>query len=156
MAIPATLKKFLTAQKIKHKALKHETAYTAQEMAAAQHVPGKQFAKTVLVKTDKGCVLAVLPAIHLIDFAKFKKVAKAKKASLASEKEIEKLTPGFAAGATPPFGVLFNLPTVVDKALTEDVEIVFSGGSHTDSIKVKYADFAKVAKPVIRAFGKHI
>ena len=156
MAIPATLKKFLTAQKIKHKALKHEVAYTAQEMAAAQHVPGKQFAKTVLVKTDKGYVLAVLPAIHLIHFTQFRKIVKAKKASLASEKEIEKLTPGFAAGATPPFGVLFNLPTVVDKALTEDVEIVFSGGSHTDSMKVKYADFAKVAKPVVGAFGKHI
>ena len=156
MAIPATLKKFLTVQKIKHKALKHEVAYTAQEMAAAQHVPGKQVAKTVLVKTDKGYVLAVLPAIHLIHFTQFRKIAKARKASLASEKEIEKLTPGFAAGATPPFGVLFNLPTIVDKALTEDVEIVFSGGSHTDSIKIKYADFAKVAKPVVGAFGKHI
>ena len=156
MAIPASLKKFLTAQKIKSKALKHETAYTAQEMAAAQHVPGKQVAKTVLVKTDKGCILAVLPAIHLIDFAKFKKVAKVKKASLASEKEIAKLTPGFAAGATPPFGVLFHLPTIVDTALSEDVEIVFSAGSHTDSVKIKYADLVKATKPVVGAFGKHI
>ncbi len=156
MAIPVTLKKFLAAQKIKCKTLKHETAYTAQEMAAAQHVPGKQVAKTVLVKTDKGYLLAVLPAIHLIDFAKFKKVAKVKKASLASEKEIVKLTPGFAAGATPPFGMLFTLPTIADKALSEDQEIVFSAGSHTDSVKIKYADFVKVTKPVVGAFGKHI
>ena len=156
MAMPVSLKQFLTAQKIKHKALKHETAYTAQEMAAAQHVPGKQVAKSVLVKTDKGYVLAVLPAIHLIDFAKFKKVAKVKKASLASEQEIEKLTPGFAAGATPPFGTLFNIPTVADKLLGEDVEIVFSAGSHTDSVKITYADLARVTKPIVGAFGKHI
>lgn len=156
MAISATLKKFLTAQKVKYKSLKHETAYTAQEMAAAQHVPGKQVAKCVLVKTNKGYCLAVLPAIHLINFTQLKKVAKVSKASLASEKEIAQVMPGIQVGAAPPFGNLFNIPTVVDKALADDQEIVFSGGSHTDSVKIKYADLVRVARPTVGVFGKHI
>ena len=156
MAIPATLKKFLTVQKVRYKTLKHETTYTAQETAAAQHVPGKQIAKSVLVKTNTGYALAVLPAIHLIDFAKFRKVAKVTRATLASEKEMAKVAPGVTVGALPPFGSLYSLRTIVDKGLTEDVEIVFSGGTHTDSVKIKYADLARVEKPVIGVFGKHI
>ena len=156
MAISATLKQFLSRQKIKYKGLKHETAYTAQEMAAAQHVPGKQVAKCVLVKTNKGYCLAVLPAILLINFTKLKKVAKVSRASLAAEKEIAKVMPGIQVGAAPPFGNLFSIPTVVEKTLAEDQEIVFSGGSHTDSVKIRYADFVRVAKPTVGLFGKHI
>ena len=156
MAIPAKLKQFLMQQKIKAKVLKHEKAYTAQEVAAAQHVPGKQMVKSVLVKTNKGFILAVLPAIHLIDFAKLKKVAKVSQVSLGNEKDIAKAMPGFEVGAAPPFGALFELPMVVDKALSEDVEIVFNAGTHTDSIKMRYADYAKVVKPVLGEFGIHI
>ena len=156
MAISATLKKFLSGQKIKYKGLKHETAYTAQEMAAAQHVHGKQVAKCVLVKTSKGYCLAVLPAVQLINFTKLKKVAKVSRASLASEKEIAKVMPGIQVGAAPPFGNLFNIPTIVEKALADDPEIVFSGGSHTDSVKIKYTDLVRVAKPTVGLFGKPI
>ena len=93
MAIPAKLKKYLDSNKVKYKALKHKIAYTAQEIAAAQEVPGKQVIKSVLVKTDKSFVLAVLPAIHLIDLKKLKAVLKCKSVKIATEKDIEKSIP---------------------------------------------------------------
>lgn len=156
MAIPAKLKKYLDSNKVKYKALKHKLAYTAQEIAAAQEVPGKQVIKSVLVKTDKGFALAVLPAIHLIDLRKLKAALKCRSVKIATEKDIEKAVPDYKPGAMPPFGALFGLDTVSDKILREDVEIVFNGGTHTDTVKMKYSDFEKLVKPKIADIGKHI
>lgn len=156
MAIAKKLKNYLDKQKVRYKSLKHELAYTAQEIAAAQHVPGKQVVKSVLIKADKGYLLAVLPATHLIDFAKLKKAVKAKKVSLASEEDIEKLIPDFEIGAMPPFGNLYNLPVYMDKTIAEDEEIVFNAGTHTDTVKMRTADLEKLAKPKVAEFGKHV
>lgn len=156
MAISAKLKKYLDSNKVKYKALKHKLAYTAQEIAAAQGVPGKQVIKSVLVKTDAGYALAVLPAIHLIDLKKLKEVLKCKSLKIATEKDIEKVIPDYTPGAMPPFGNLFGLDTVADKILKEDIEIVFNGGTHKDTVKMKYADFEKLAKPKSADIGKHI
>jgi len=49
-----------------------------------------------------------------------------------------------------------GLDTVADKILKEDIEIVFNGGTHTDTVKMKYSDFEKLAGPKIADFGKHI
>jgi Ala-tRNA(Pro) deacylase len=156
MAIAAKLKKYLDANKVKYKALKHKLAYTAQEIAAAQKVPGKRVVKSVLVKVDERYILAVLPAIHLIDTDKFKKILKCKTLKIAREKDIEKAIPDYEPGAMPPFGNLFNLDTYADKILIEDSEIVFNGGTHKDTVKMKFSDFEKLAKPRIAEFGKHI
>lgn len=156
MAIAAKLKKFLDENKVKYQALKHPLAYTAQEIAAAQHVPGKQVVKSVLVKADEKYILAVLPAIHLIDTDKLKDIIKCKTLKIATEDEIAKLIPDYEVGAMPPFGSLCGLDGYVDELLKEDVEIVFNGGTHTDTVKIKYSDFEKVAKPKVASFGKHI
>jgi Ala-tRNA(Pro) deacylase len=156
MAIVAKLKKYLDANKVKYKALKHKLAYTAQEIAAAQDVPGKQVIKSVLVKAGDKYVLAVLPAIHLIDTKKLKSILKCKAIKIATEKEVEKIIPDYKAGAMPPFGNLFGLETVADKILKEDIDIVFNGGTHKDTVKMKYTDFEKLAKPKTADFGKHI
>jgi len=146
----------LKSKKIKHKLLKHPVAYTAQEVAASQHIPGKQFVKSVVIKTTSNYALAVLPAIHLVDFPKLKKLLKAKSASLASEAEIKKIAQDFDVGALPPFGSLLGLETYMDTVLNEDEEIVFNAGTHTETAKIKMADFLKAEKVVTGDFGKHI
>jgi len=156
MAISATLKTFLTKQKIKYTAQKHKTAYTAQEIAASQHVPGRQLAKCVVVKTEKGFALAVLPAIHLVDFAKLKKLLRVKKLSLASEADLKGLFPDIDVGAMSVFGNLYDVPVVVDKDLTEAAEIVCNAGTHAETLKLRYRDFAKAVKPKVGSFGLHV
>lgn len=154
MAIARTLKAFLQRSKVKYKTLKHEVAYTAQEIAAAQHVPGQQVAKCVLVKTDAGTyVLAVLPAVVLTDFKSLAKAARAKKVGLASESDIKKAFPDVEVGAMSPFGQLYHVPVIVEQGLTTGEEIVFNAGSHTDMIRMRYKDFAKLAKPKIGRFA---
>ena len=153
MAIASRVKALLTKQKVKYKALKHPVAYTAQEIAAAQHVPGKQLAKCVLVKSEKGVTLAVLPAIQRIDFAKLKRVLRVKKLSLASEADVKQAFPDVQVGAMTPFGNVYDVPTIVEKTLTASPEIVCNAGTHAETFKLRYQDFAKLVKPKVAAFG---
>ena len=106
MAISAKLKEFLAAHRIRYTTQKHPVAYTAQEIAAALHVPGRRLAKCVLVKTDRGFSLAVLPASRLIDFKRLQKALGAKKLRLAKEADIKQAFPDIEIGAMSPFGNL--------------------------------------------------
>ena len=153
MAIAARLKTLLDGSKIKYTVAKHAVVYTAQEIAAAQHVSGKQLAKCVLVTTDKGFFLAVLPAVELIDFAKLKTLVRAKKLSLAGESDIKRLFPDVEVGAMSVFGNLYNVPTVVDKTLAASERIVCNAGSHTKTITLRYQDFETLVKPRVGTFG---
>ncbi len=156
MAVSERLKTFLDGARAKYRVAKHAVAYTAQELAAAQHVPGRQLAKSVLVKTDGGAVLVVLPAIHLIDFKKLKTVLRAKRVSIAKEADIKERFPDLEVGAMSPFGNLYGIPVVADRALEAAEEIVFNAGSHTDTMTIRYKDFAALAKPSAGSFGQPV
>lgn len=152
MAVSEALKGFLGDSRTKYTVMKHPVVYTAQEIAAAQHVPGRQLAKCVLVLTDRGPVLAVLPAIHLIDFKKLKAVLGAKSLSLAKEADIRSRFLDVEVGAMSPFGNLYQVPVVFDRALGACEEIVFNAGSHTETIKMRYGDLVQLVKPKLGAF----
>jgi len=62
---------------------------------------------------------------------------------------------GAKPGAVPPFGVLWKLPTFVDRALLKEKTIIFNGGDHKESIKMRPKDFLKVLPDaVIGSFTK--
>ena len=87
------LKDFLDGKGAKYVIISHAPAYTAQEIAALAHVPGKELAKTVIVKVDDKMAMAVLPASHVVDFDRLKQAAGAKAVNLASEDEFRSLFP---------------------------------------------------------------
>ena len=156
MAISQRLEAFLRSSRVKYTAAKHPVVYTAQEIAAAQHVPGRQLAKSVLVKTDRGLFVAVLPAIHLIDLKKLKAVLGAKTLSIAKEADIKAQFPDVEVGAMSPFGNLYNVSVVADRGLSEVGDIVFNAGSHTETIKMRAQDFLGLVKPKVGNFGQPI
>jgi Ala-tRNA(Pro) deacylase len=98
------------------------------------------------VKVDGKLAMAVIPADERCDLECLKKVVGAKKVELASEKEFWELFPGCEVGAMPPFGNLYGIATYVASALAEDEEIAFNSGTHTELVKMKYADFAKLVE----------
>ena len=147
---------FLDKQKIKYTIQKHPTVYTAQEIAAAQHVPGKQLAKCVVVKTEKGLHLAVLPAIYLVDLAKLKTLLRVKQLTLAREADIKQAFPDVEVGAMSAFGNLYNVPVIVEKSLADCAKLVCNAGTHTETIVLRYLDLEKLATPRVGSFGIHI
>ena len=141
------LKEFLDQNKVKYVSIKHSPAFTAQEIAASAHIAGQELAKTVMVKLDGKMAMAVLPASFRVDFDLLKQATGAKKAELASEEEFEKLFPECELGAMPPFGNLYDMEVYVARRLSEDEEISFNAGTHTELVKLAYADFASLVRP---------
>lgn len=156
MVMAQKLKEYLNKEHISYKELQHPEAFTAPEIAGSKHIPGKRFAKTVIVKADGNFIVCVLPAIHHIDFDKLKHLLKAKKIDLVKEEEIASLFPDFQIGAEPPFGNLYNLGVYADEILEENESIFMNAGTHTDLVEINWVDFARVAHPIIGNFGKHV
>ena len=141
------LKEFLDSNNIKYKMIVHSPFYTAQEIAASAHISGKELAKTVLVKIDGIMTMVVLPASRKINLGLLRKVTGADIVELAEEKEFERRFPDCDVGAMPPFGNLYGMDVFVADELTEDEEIAFNAGSHTELIKLAYKDFEKLVHP---------
>ena len=141
------IEKFLKEAGAAYEKHKHATAYTAQELAAEEHVSGHAVAKSVLVVADKRSVLCVLPASRKIDLRKLAKALRAKKCRLADEAELAKVFPDVEVGAEPPFGKPYGLETVVDELLAGCEAITFNAGSHREAIRMSYADYARLAEP---------
>ena len=146
------LKEFLDSHGVKYVSISHSPAFTAQQIAASAHIPGKELAKTVMVKIDGELAMAVLPASSRIDFDSLKSVTGAGDVQLAEEPEFESTFPGCELGAMPPFGNLYDMEVYVAKSLAEDEEIAFNAGSHTELIRLAYSDFERLVHPKIVAF----
>ena len=144
---------FLDSQGVKYVSIRHSEAFTAQEVASSAHIPGKELAKTIMVKLDGAMAMAVLPASYHVDLGLLKEVAGVGKAELASEAEFRDLFPESEVGAMAPFGNLHSMDVYVAVPLTEDEEIAFNAGSHTELIRLAYADFERLVKPAVGDFA---
>ena len=147
------LKEFLDSHNIKYVSIRHSLAYTAQEIAASAHIAGKELAKTVMVKIDDQIAMAVLPASFKVSFDLLKKSAGASKVELANEQEFRNRFPESELGAMPPFGNLYGMDVFADESLSQDEEIAFNAGSHTELIKLAYRDFERLVKPKVAKFA---
>lgn len=147
------LEKYLRENGVGFEVMTHNQAFTAQEMAAALHVPGEQVAKVVIAWADEQMIMLVLPAPFRIHMDKVRALAGAEKVRLAEEKEFADLFPDCATGAMPPFGNLYDVPMYVDKGLSEVDDIVFRVGTHRETMKVAFEDYRRLAQPVSGEFA---
>lgn len=155
MACKDELEAYLREQKVPFQVQHHAVAYTAQEVAAAEHVPGRMLAKVVMVFADGELAMLVLPAPSRVDPGLAAAALSAAEVRLAREGEFAERFPGCEVGAMPPFGNLYDLPLFVDASLAADETIVFEAGTHTDTMSMKYADYERLAKPKVAEFSRH-
>jgi Ala-tRNA(Pro) deacylase len=143
------LKKFLEQSNVPYEEHIHRTAYTAQQVAAEEHVPGRMMAKTVILFTGQSFAMAVLPAPRRLDIGAARAALGDNNARLATELEFVSLFPDSETGAMPPFGNLYGLPVLVDEALARSEAIVFNAGTHRETIRMRFADFERLVRPRI-------
>jgi Ala-tRNA(Pro) deacylase len=143
------MKEFLDNMAVKYVKITHSPAYTAREIAQSVHIKGKDVAKTIIVFIEGKMAMAVLSANYSIDFDYFRKEIGAKTIELASEEQFKDMFPDCEVGAMPPFGNLYGMEVYVDQHLTEDREIVFNAGSHSELVRMFYQDFARLVKPKV-------
>ncbi len=145
------LKEFLDSHNVRYVSIEHSPAYTAQEIAASAHIKGKELAKTVIVRINDEFSMVVLPASHHVHMGHLKNALNAESVCLATEGEFSDLFPGCEVGAMPPFGNLYDMKVYVAQELTEDEEIAFNAGSHTELVKLAYKDFARLTDAKVTA-----
>lgn len=150
------MEEYLRENGVGFEVMTHSQAFTMQEVAAALHVPGKQVAKVVIVKTPAKMAMLVLPAPYRLDFPKVRALIDAKEVRLAQEEEFEDLFPDCETGAMPPFGNLYDVPVYVEQALAEEPDIIFRIGTHRETMKVAYPDYARLAQPTVGEFARLI
>ncbi len=148
------LKQFLDQERIKYVTIYHSPAFTAQEIAASAHIPGKELAKTVMLKIDGQMAMAVLPASYRVDLDRLTHLLNAERVELACEKEFKDKFPACEVGAMPPFGNLYGMETYVADTLAEDEEIAFNAGSHTELVRLAYADFERLVQPKVMPLSR--
>ncbi|NLX51797.1 MAG: YbaK/EbsC family protein [Deltaproteobacteria bacterium] len=141
------LKAFLDDRDVRYISIRHSKAYTAQEIAESVHVPGKEVAKTVMIKINGQMAMAVLPATERVDFDLLKSVADTQNVQLAGEEEFQNLFPECEAGAMPPFGNIYGMAVYVEESLARDKEIFFNACSHTELLRMSYADYERLVHP---------
>ena len=156
MTITSRLKSYLDKNGVNYHVFYHQRVYTAQEVAAAQHVSGKELAKVVMVKVDSELMMMVLSASFMVDMEKLKKFFRGKGVKLAREEDFQGLFPDCEIGAMPPFGNLYNLEVCVDTVLAEQPHIVFQAGSHVETIRIAYKNFANLVRPKVMEFAIHL
>lgn len=147
------LERYFRENGVKYEVKSHPEVYTAQEVAAVEHIPGRSMAKVVMAMVDGALTALVLPAPSRVDIPKVKAALGAKEARLAREQEFSTIFPDCEVGAMPPFGNLYNVPVLVDRALTEDPTITFNAGSHRETMSIAYQDFVRLASPKVADFS---
>ncbi len=146
------LKEFLDENQVKYVTVTHSPAYTARQIAASAHIPAKELAKSVILMVDDKAVMVVVPASQRVALGRMRKIIGAEAVCLADESQFQALFPGCELGAMPPFGNLYGMEVYVSDKLSEDEEIAFNAGSHTELVRMAYSDFARLVKPAVVEF----
>jgi Ala-tRNA(Pro) deacylase len=149
MPIIKRLKELFDEAKISYEVYNHPLAYTAQEIAQSQHVPGDQIAKVVMLQVDGKLVMGVVTGSQKVHLPTVRASLGAYDVRLATEDEFVSRFPDCEIGAMPPFGNLFGLPVYVDRTVTKDESIYFNAGNHAQTVRIRYKDFEKLAAPTV-------
>ena len=97
------------------------------EAAAALGVPAELVYKTLLVETERGLGVGVVPVSASLDLKAIAAALGAKKAAMAQPSEAERST-GYVVGGISPVGQRRPLPTVVDESALGHTRVYVSGG----------------------------
>jgi len=151
--MPATkVRAFLDQHGVRYVSIRHSIAYTASEVAESVHVKGRDFAKTVIVKIGRMMAMVVLPASRRIVLHDLREMLGSDELRLATEAEFKGAFPDCEIGAMPPFGNLYGMPVYVAASLSDDEEISFNAGTHSEVIQMLYRDFEDLVQPLVLDF----
>jgi Ala-tRNA(Pro) deacylase len=142
----------LAERQVDFESLPHPPAFTAQKRAKYLRVSGRRVAKGVLLHGPDGFLLAVLPASHRIDTARLG-LALGGPVRLATSAEIRTTFPDCEWGVVPPFGRLYDLPTVLDDSLPLEALIVFETHTHLEAVRFRCDDYERLERPRRLAFA---
>jgi Ala-tRNA(Pro) deacylase len=145
-----TIQQYLSDHGVEYDTLTHTATGSSMETAAASHVTGSKIAKGVLLKTEHGYLLAVLPATHHIQFAELKKYLN-QTAELASEDEVGTLFADCDLGAIPALGEAYGVQALIDDSLSDVLDVYIEGGDHATLVHLTGPEFQRLVGDIPHA-----
>ena len=150
------LQSYLDDMGVNYRVSHHPTAYTAQMLAEAEHVPGRKVIKPVVVQADGEFVMCALPACYRVDLGELKDQLQASEVCLVDEPKLSELFPDCEPGAVPPIGRMYGMTTLMDESLVADDRVTFQAGTHEDAVTMSLAEYRRVAQPEMAHFGRPV
>ena len=147
---------FLDQLEVNYRLVRHQPAFTAQDLAQVEHISGRQVIKPVIVRADGEFVMCALPACYRIDLEELRYQIGAEEIKLADEPSMRELFPECELGAEPPIGRMFGLTTLMDESLTADDRVMFQAGTHMDAVAMSLAEYRRAAQPEMAHFARPI
>jgi Ala-tRNA(Pro) deacylase len=155
MAVTA-VREYLTEQGVETEELRHEPTYTATGEAARLGIPAREVAKTVVLDTNVGHALAVIPASERLDMGLVHRATGDNHAELASEEELRRDYPDYELGAFPPLGSLLHVPVYVDPKVMRHDTIVFAAGRADTSLRARTEELFRAERPTVVPLAREI
>lgn len=154
MPLLEKLRIFLEENHAEYSHTVHSLAYTAREVASAEHLPAREVAKTVIVHGDNGYHMLVLPSNKLVDFQEIRMALGFTHARMVPETELTRLFPDCELGAMPPVGNLYGMPVYLDSGLAGEDMITFNAGTHRDVVHMRTGEFRRLVRPTIVSLAR--
>lgn len=156
MSIAHTLHDYMMQQGVRYEVTTHPHTLTSMETAAAAHVPGDELAKAVILEDDDGYVMAVVPATHHVKLGKLRGQL-GRNLRLALERDFSAVFSDCEAGAIPPLGMAYGMPTLVDDSLAEQPDVYLEAGDHEGLIHLERSAFQNLLATAQHGrFSSHI
>ena len=120
---------FLKRKRVAFEVIKYTHDVKGAAFAAqAVDFPLAQMIKTLVVSLDsRRFALALMPGDQHLSLKKMARVCNAKKASMATNDQAERLT-GYLVGGISPFGTKQQLSVVMDEHLIAHEQVMINGG----------------------------
>lgn len=143
------LHQLLDERDIHYEVTRHPEAFTAQEVAAAEHITGWDVAKPVLLRVGQDIVMVVVPAPMEVDLERARDAFGGERVRLATEDEFRPLFPDTELGAEPPFGngCLYDIPVYLDQSMRDRDRMICRDGSHTETVTLASSDYVEMVEP---------
>lgn len=154
MAVSNRVKIFLDLMGRTYMVKAHPLAYTSQETAALEHIPGRQLAKVVMLRSGERYFMVAVPATNRVDLHRIAETMGVANVQLATEREFRDLFPECEVGAMPPFGNLYGIDVLVDENLARNEEISFKAGSHRETVRMRTTDYLDLVRPRLGCFSR--
>lgn len=140
MPIAQTLESYLADRGARYTTEHHAVSMTSLDTARNACIDEEFLAKSVVLKDDRGYVLAVLPASRRLEMGRVRHKL-GRKLHLSRECEMVRLFPDCAPGSIPPLGAAYGLATVIDATFEDFQEVFFEGGDHETLVRMDGGEF---------------
>jgi Ala-tRNA(Pro) deacylase len=146
--------KYLAANDVDYRIFKHDKALTIHHLAQEIHLPIHFIVRFTLIRIDGYCWMIVLPAVRRVNFNAICRALDAINIREEHENDWSFLLPDCEISTIPPFGNLYGFRVIADTSFQEGKWMIFNAFSPTQSVFMRWEDYARLVQPVIADISK--